>query len=562
MEETAPATRRRGRPLEHRGDGHGRAAAQLRRDVDALRVLMDPDGFGVPPRKLTLSTVGILPALEKLMREPVRPNLAISLHAPNPALRRALMPIEEKYPFDDVVEAALRYPIPRGGRRDLRVRAARRRQRLAGARARAGAPAAAAGAVKVNLIPLNPAPEIPFEAPQPEAVEAFCAIARRAPTSPSRCAVRAGQDILAACGQLHLKQGAGDAAPRPRPDRPPPSRPADPLRRTPRCCSAAALAAAALAAASARRRSSARRSTSSTAARVDGRERRLAGPVLPGRAVLRQADPDLLADGRGHAGPSASPRRGGAPGARCWPRSASCSRRAWLGTLALRPPQRRSRAPRARHDARLRRLRRAWRCPTCCSRSGTTLAVALAVRAYRDAAGACSSCRSSAPSSGLGFLTKGPSRSCIPGLAILLLLVRCEPRPAAARRGLAGCSRRRRSLRRARPRLVRRSSTCASGRDPLVYFFLRENLQRFAAETYDVGRPPGSSARPYLAEGLPWSLFLPLALARLLGSVRARRAAARALPRGVGRPHARSRSASRAARSTTTCCRSTRRSRC
>ena len=50
--------------------------------VAALRVLMDPEGFAVAPKKLTLSTVGILPALEKLMQEPVRPNLAISLHAP------------------------------------------------------------------------------------------------------------------------------------------------------------------------------------------------------------------------------------------------------------------------------------------------------------------------------------------------------------------------------------------------------------------------------------------------------------------------------------------------
>ena len=57
--------------------------------VSASGVLMDPEGFGVAPKKLTLSTVGILPALEKLMAEPVRPNLAISLHAPNEELRRA-----------------------------------------------------------------------------------------------------------------------------------------------------------------------------------------------------------------------------------------------------------------------------------------------------------------------------------------------------------------------------------------------------------------------------------------------------------------------------------------
>src|SRR5574340_1213800 len=81
----------------------------------ALRVLMDDEGFAVPPRKITLSTVGILPALERLAGERLRPNLAISLHAPEPALRRALMPIEQKYPLDAVVDAAFRYPVPSGG---------------------------------------------------------------------------------------------------------------------------------------------------------------------------------------------------------------------------------------------------------------------------------------------------------------------------------------------------------------------------------------------------------------------------------------------------------------
>ena len=83
--------------------------------VSALRILMDPEGFAITPKRLTLSTVGILPALEKLMAEPVRPNLAISLHAPSAALRRELMPIEEKYRMEDVIAAARRYPIPRGG---------------------------------------------------------------------------------------------------------------------------------------------------------------------------------------------------------------------------------------------------------------------------------------------------------------------------------------------------------------------------------------------------------------------------------------------------------------
>jgi 23S rRNA (adenine2503-C2)-methyltransferase len=177
--------------------------------VAALRILMDPEAYAISPKKLTLSTVGILPALEKLMQEPVRPNLAISLHAPNTALRRTLMPIEEKYPIQAVVAAAQRYPIPRGGLvtyeyvllrgvNDSEEHARQLVKLLAGARA------------KVNLIPLNPAPEIPFRAPTPEAVDAFCGVLAAAHVTVSVRRPR-GQDILAACGQLHLKRAAVSA---------------------------------------------------------------------------------------------------------------------------------------------------------------------------------------------------------------------------------------------------------------------------------------------------------------------------------------------------------------
>lgn len=170
----------------------------------ALRILMDPEGFGVAPRKLTLSTVGILPALEKLMQEPVRPNLAISLHAPNAELRRRLMPIEERYPLEAVIAAARRYPVPRGGRVTYEYvllkgvndtpRHARELARLLGGTHS-----------KVNLIPLNPAAGIPFQPPTPEAIDAFCGLLADAHVTVSVRRPR-GQDILAACGQLHLKR--------------------------------------------------------------------------------------------------------------------------------------------------------------------------------------------------------------------------------------------------------------------------------------------------------------------------------------------------------------------
>lgn len=189
--------------------GMGEPLLNYENTVGALRVLMDPEGFAIAPKKLTLSTVGILPALEKLMQEPVRPNLAISLHASNKTLRRELMPIEEKYPLEEVIAAAQRYPIPRGGRvtyeyvllkgvNDTMQHARQLVRLLAQSRA------------KVNLIPLNPAPAIPFEVPTREAVLAFCRVLADAGMTVSVRKPR-GQDILAACGQLHLKQEAAGA---------------------------------------------------------------------------------------------------------------------------------------------------------------------------------------------------------------------------------------------------------------------------------------------------------------------------------------------------------------
>jgi 23S rRNA (adenine2503-C2)-methyltransferase len=191
--------------------GMGEPLLNYEATVSALRVLMDPEGFGVAPKKLTLSTVGILPALDKLMSEPVRPNLAISLHAPNRVLRRALMPVEEKYGLEDVIAAARRYPIPRGGLvtyeyvllrgvNDTPAHARELVRLLAGSRA------------KVNLIPLNPAAPIPFSAPTPESVDAFCRVLAEAHLTVSVRRPR-GQDILAACGQLHLKHSSPVPAP-------------------------------------------------------------------------------------------------------------------------------------------------------------------------------------------------------------------------------------------------------------------------------------------------------------------------------------------------------------
>jgi 23S rRNA (adenine2503-C2)-methyltransferase len=168
--------------------------------MKALRILADPDGFAMSPRRMTLSTVGILPALEKLGREPIMPNLAISLHAPTDVQRGELVPINRKYGVADIIEAAKRFPLKRRNRitfeyvllagvNDRPEDARRLAKLLAGVKS------------KVNLIPLNAAAGIPFERPSDAAVDRFARILAEHHLTVSVRKSR-GRDIRAACGQL------------------------------------------------------------------------------------------------------------------------------------------------------------------------------------------------------------------------------------------------------------------------------------------------------------------------------------------------------------------------
>ena len=168
--------------------------------MKALRILADEHGFAVPPRRVTLSTVGLLPALERLAQEPWMPNLAISLHAPTDALRGDLVPVNKKYGVAEVIEACKRFPVRKRSRitfeyvllagvNDSPDDARRLAKLLAGVKS------------KVNLIPLNAAPGIPFERPSDAAIDRFAEIlADRGVTVSVRKS--RGRDIRAACGQL------------------------------------------------------------------------------------------------------------------------------------------------------------------------------------------------------------------------------------------------------------------------------------------------------------------------------------------------------------------------
>lgn len=179
--------------------GQGEPLLNLAAVLKAVRLLTDPRGLAISPRRITVSTAGIIPRIAELGRAEPRPKLAISLNASTEEQRRELMPITRKYHLADLIEACRAYPLRPWERltfeyvllkgvNDSDADARRVVRMLAPLRC------------KVNLIALNPGPGIPYETPAPERVAAFQSIVRRS----IPCFVRKprGLDIYAACGQL------------------------------------------------------------------------------------------------------------------------------------------------------------------------------------------------------------------------------------------------------------------------------------------------------------------------------------------------------------------------
>ena len=179
--------------------GQGEPLLNLPDVVKATRILLDPEGFGLSPRRITISTAGIVPKIAELGREPVRPKLAISLNASTEESRQELMPITRKHHLKDLMEVCRAYPLRPWEKLTFEY-VLLRGVNDSDADARRVVRLLANLNCKVNLIALNPGPEIPYETPEPGRVEAFQQIVRRAVP----CFVRKprGLDIYAACGQL------------------------------------------------------------------------------------------------------------------------------------------------------------------------------------------------------------------------------------------------------------------------------------------------------------------------------------------------------------------------
>jgi len=159
------------------------------------------------PRRITVSTSGIIPKIAEFAKEPLRPKLAISLNASTEEQRRELMPITRKYHLKDLMAACRAYPLRPWekltfeyvllkGVNDTEADARRVARLVANINC------------KVNVIALNPGPGIPFQTPDPDRVEAFQSIVRR--TVPCFLRKPRGLDIYAACGQLKRTTTAGE----------------------------------------------------------------------------------------------------------------------------------------------------------------------------------------------------------------------------------------------------------------------------------------------------------------------------------------------------------------
>ena len=189
--------------------GMGEPLLNLDNVIPALRVMLDDNAYGLSRRRVTVSTAGVVPGIDRLREEcPVA--LAVSLHAPNDALRDRLMPINRKYPLRELIAACNRY-LDKAPRdfitfeyvmlEDVNDGEAHARELVAFSKKVSS---------KFNLIPFNPFPRSEFKRSSPERIRRFAEVLQRGGLTVTTRKTR-GDDIAAACGQL-----AGDVADRTR----------------------------------------------------------------------------------------------------------------------------------------------------------------------------------------------------------------------------------------------------------------------------------------------------------------------------------------------------------
>jgi 23S rRNA (adenine2503-C2)-methyltransferase len=197
-----------GRPIDRVTNlvfmGMGEPLHNYENTLKAIAILNMPEGLNIGARHMTVSTVGLVPAILRLAEEPLQVNLAISLHAPNNAMRSRTMPVTRKYPIEEVLSAVQTY-IARTGRQVTfeYVLLAGENDSTEHAKELAHLLAPLAQFGHVNLIPVN-ATAAGYKPPSGAAIRAFRETLRAGGVSSSVRAER-GDDIAAACGQLRTR---------------------------------------------------------------------------------------------------------------------------------------------------------------------------------------------------------------------------------------------------------------------------------------------------------------------------------------------------------------------
>lgn len=184
----------------------------------ALHRLTDPEAFGLGARHITLSTVGLTPMIDRMADEDLQIGLAVSLHAPNDELRTQLVPVNKGYPVDDVLAAVRRYAA-KTHRRVTFEYALMRGINDSPALAQELAGKLAGLLCHVNLIPLNPVPDSPYQPSTDADAERFAQILRAAGIA-ATIRLRRGIEINAGCGQLRQAAAAAGTTGEPGGDRP------------------------------------------------------------------------------------------------------------------------------------------------------------------------------------------------------------------------------------------------------------------------------------------------------------------------------------------------------
>ncbi len=180
--------------------GMGEPLANYRAVMDAVRIVHHPEGMNLGARRITVSTSGLVPQMRQLAAERLPVGLALSLHATTDALRDQLVPINKRWPLAELIPAARDYGRQSGRRVTLEYTLIAGVNDSPDDADRLGAVARDLPS-KINLIPYNPVPGLPWRRPAPDAVEAFAhRLYPRAPAVTVRQTL--GGEIWAACGQL------------------------------------------------------------------------------------------------------------------------------------------------------------------------------------------------------------------------------------------------------------------------------------------------------------------------------------------------------------------------